>query len=350
MKHRMTGNRRRQLAAPLLALLLLPACAPKQDHVVFVTRTSLGVDFDSEPPTAAIGYDRVEGYLGPRAEDGSVPPVLASIQSSGGAFNSDVRQTYATGEAAVSIARGLNNVQQPALPETQEIVGAPKLMFFGTSSNVGLKVAGGPTGVSSANFGYKRKEVSVIPLAKIATRDGKPVYKYPAVVASMDTTAGAQGASGARLSNAQFFATGQAAVLYGRSEVVQEAFHDRAREALHAFNESESKQRIAAGSVLACYGALFPDQRAQAWSDAQARGLLVEPQEEGQPPPAPDAVLQQLTALAKADGKDAATVRRDTATASSLYTAHITQPSGFTPKREEGLNQHRDAVCQLAKG
>ena len=58
-----------QVFAPLgllMALLLLTGCASRLDTVVFVTKTSLGVDVEQTPPTASIAYDRVEGYFGPR--------------------------------------------------------------------------------------------------------------------------------------------------------------------------------------------------------------------------------------------------------------------------------------------
>lgn len=328
--------------AGLVMVAVTSGCAPRQDHVVFVTRTSLGVDFDAEPPAASIGYDRIEGYLGPRAEDGSVPPVLASIQSSGGVFNSDIRQTYATGRAAIAVARGFSGAPpQAPVPDDDTISGDLKLMFFGTSSSVGLKVAGGPSGPTSVSFGYKRKEASVIPLARLPTPPGQPQrYRYPSVIASIDTTAKAVSTTGAALTNAQFFATGLAAEHYGRSPTVQKAFGDRSAEALQAFNQIEGQQRAVAADILACYSGLTAAKRPTAWQDAQTRGLLQAEQEEGEPLPAPDAVIQQLTTL-NGGGEN------DVALASNVYATQISQPSGFTPGREASLSQHRNAVCKL---
>ena len=340
LRHRKPGSSG-GLALLALAFAATAACAPMQDHVVFVTKTSMAVDFDSEPPAASIGYDRVEGYLGPRADDGSVPPVLASIQSSGGAFNSDVRQTYATGAAAVAVARGFSNTAPTPVANDETIAGGLKLMFFGTSSSVGLKVAGGTAGVTSATFGYKRKEVSVIPLARIPTAAGQPQqYRYPAVIASIDTTANAVSATGAKLTNAQFFATGLAAEHYARSAAVQAAFSDRSKEALQAFDRAETQQRFIAGDLLACYAGVLPDKRPQIWQDAQARGLLVAPQEKDGPVPAADEVLQQLLTLNGMGGTNAAL-------ASNLYATQISQPSGFNPAREAALGAHRETVCKL---
>jgi hypothetical protein len=317
------------------------ACTPLQDHVVFVTKTSMGVDFDAEPPAVTIGYDRVEGYLGPRADDGSVPPVLASIQSDGKPFGSKVRQTYATGAAAVRVAEGMAGHDSDDVSTDQTISGGLKLMFFGTTTSVGLKVAGGPSGPSSATFGYKRKEASIIPLGRLPAEEGKPQkYVYPSVIASIDTTAGASSVQAAGLSNTQFFATGRAAEHYASTAPVQQAFNERSKEALQAFDRTETQQRLVAGDVLACYAGVLPDKRPQVWQDAQARGLLVAPQEEGEPAPAADETLQQLMTLNGLGPNSAAM-------ASNLYATQISQPRGFTAGRESALNGHRDMVCKL---
>jgi len=74
--------------------------------VLFVTNSSLGINFDSKPATANIAYDRVEGFIGPRFENGGAPPAVASMQTDGNIFNPTVRQTYATGAAAVGATTG----------------------------------------------------------------------------------------------------------------------------------------------------------------------------------------------------------------------------------------------------
>ena len=38
--------------------LALAGCA-SSDHVLFVTKTSIGIDFDSKPATASRAYDRI---------------------------------------------------------------------------------------------------------------------------------------------------------------------------------------------------------------------------------------------------------------------------------------------------
>ena len=77
--------------------LVAMGCA---DSVLFVTKTSIGLDFDTKPPAASIAYDRTEGYLAPRYDNGAIPPVYGRIRSDAKIFNANVRQIYATGSAA----------------------------------------------------------------------------------------------------------------------------------------------------------------------------------------------------------------------------------------------------------
>ena len=49
------------------------------DQVIFITKTSVGIDADTTLAAVSIAYDRTDGYLGPRYEDGSIPPVVSSI-------------------------------------------------------------------------------------------------------------------------------------------------------------------------------------------------------------------------------------------------------------------------------
>ena len=127
----------------LLIALVLTACASGPNTVVFVTKTSLGVDVEQTPPTASIAYDRVEGYFGPRYDTGAVPPVVASFTTNGQLLNRDVQQVYATGDAARLLANPAAQVlADPAL------TGSVKPMFFGTSTTLGVKIgyeAGGST-------------------------------------------------------------------------------------------------------------------------------------------------------------------------------------------------------------
>lgn len=220
-----------------LALALAGCASP--DHVLFVTKTSIGIDFDSKPATASLAYDRIEGYVAPRYASGEIPPVVASVKSDGKIFNPAIKQVYATGDAAV-IATGGEVSGNPQLK------GDRQLMFFGTTTTTGVKVGFTTALPDSFVFGFKRKEFSYIPLGKEGTGPDA-VDVYPSVLASIDTAANVS-ATGERsdtaLSNSQFFATGKAARLLADRPMIKEGFRSLSRETiqkaqLEALNKNE---------------------------------------------------------------------------------------------------------------
>ncbi|MEJ0028756.1 MAG: hypothetical protein WDN01_22240 [Rhizomicrobium sp.] len=224
-------------------VLALSACASPQDTVVFVTNTSLGVNVENQPPSASVAYDRTEGYVGPRTANGGLPPVVASLQTGGDVFDPKVRQTYATGAAAEiaadpgSGAHGPSDLEGPSADN--------RMAFFGTSTTIGLKVGFDTSAVpNSLVFGFKRKELSIIPLGTDGTK-----RVYPSVLASVDTTVAATTLKGTGLTIAQYFATGLAAESLARnSPTVHAAF-----------------STITNNAMLAT---LTPDQQKQAQTDA----------------------------------------------------------------------------------
>jgi hypothetical protein len=234
----------------IVCLGLATGCA-KPDTVLFVTKTSISVlDADTTPPEVSIAYNRTEGYIGPRYENGAVPPVYGSIESDAAIINPKVRQLYATGDAAQIITKG--EVSQCY----NELEGDPKLIFFGTTTNMGLKITFGATGAAngialpnSFNFGFRRKEFSLIPLGKTARLigencapdpDHREIHRYPSVIAAIDTTGRigdvanlgqpGQPAAGVGLQTAQFIATGAAA--RSLAPYLRPVFMERALEAV----------------------------------------------------------------------------------------------------------------------
>lgn len=220
---------RHTLAAALTAgsMLALAGCA-SPDHVLFVTKTSIGIDFDLKPATASLGYDRIEGYVGPRYANGEIPPVVASVKSDGKIFSPEIRQVYATGDAAVIATGGKTSGRNRPMKGTRE------LMFFGTTTTTGIKV-GFATGLpDSFVFGFKRKEFSYIPLGTVGSgQDERDVY--PSVMASIDTAANISidgKKDDTSLTNSQFFATGRAARQLAATPKITAAFMAIAREAI----------------------------------------------------------------------------------------------------------------------
>ncbi|MEI9885546.1 MAG: hypothetical protein WDN08_03450 [Rhizomicrobium sp.] len=217
-----------------LACVGLAGCV-KPDSVLFVTDTSLGINVETKPATVSVAFDRIEGYIAPRYDNGALPPVVASIQTGGTVFNPRIRQVYATGAAAV---RAVRTPGAPTGPS--DLTGGKQLVFFGTATTVGFK-AGFDTGTpvpDSLLFGYRRKEFSYIPLGTVTDPGGQQHDTYASALASVDsntTTTGAlSGASGAGLTHAQFIATGLAADTLAVNPDIQRAFGTVAANALNA--------------------------------------------------------------------------------------------------------------------
>ncbi|MEF8731682.1 MAG: hypothetical protein V5B40_07170 [Candidatus Accumulibacter meliphilus] len=226
------------------SILVVAACAAP-DHVLFVTKTSIGIDLDSKPASASLAYDRVEGYIGPRYDNGEIPPVIALVKSDGAIFNPRIRQVYATGDAAEIVVKARADPLQSS-ERGPKLSGGKKLMFFGTATTTGLKV-GFTTGLpDSLTFGFRRKEFSYIPIGTVGT--GKDAFDvYPAILASIDTAATAGTASETGLRNAQFFATGQAARFLAKNDRIRDEFTQQAARAMNVasgLSQSEAARAL----------------------------------------------------------------------------------------------------------
>lgn len=295
----------------LLFALLLTACASGPNTVVFVTKTSLGVDIEQTPPTASIAYDRVEGYFGPRYDSGAVPPVVASFTTNGQLLGRDVKQVYATGDAARLLANP--SAQVPADPP---LTGDIKPMFFGTSTTLGVKIgyeAGGST--STFTLGYKRKELSVIPVTQGI---------FPSVLATLQTDINAATASTTSFGAGQLFATGSAATDLARRKEVRDVFMQQADAAFSAYRADERQQGRHALVTLSCLAGLSDAQLPKVWSNAAALDVLDK-----------DAKIGELATLTPAAARDKYT----------RYMALLNADSQDTTLR---MNLHRQYVCGLA--
>ncbi len=169
--------------------------------MTFVTSTVVGLDADARTQTTSIGYGRLEGVFGPAYQDGALPPVYAKLESSLDVFRPEIRQLYATGDAARLVAGG-------AAVDDNELEGRRRSMFFGTATFFGLQMGFGPAGPRNGTLGYKRIEYSRIP---VQSRGGGPDI-YAPVLASIRIGPGAgRTIRDAGVALDQFFATGDAA-------------------------------------------------------------------------------------------------------------------------------------------
>ncbi len=80
------------------------------DRTLFVTKTNVGLDFDSTPPTAQVSVARKEAVIEPTFENGETPPVLGSFRlNSGFWIFADVSSTFSGGDAALIMATLYND-------------------------------------------------------------------------------------------------------------------------------------------------------------------------------------------------------------------------------------------------
>lgn len=314
----------------LAPLLLVSACATK-NSAVFVTSTSVSIfEGDTKPAGISVGYKRVEGYLGPNNADGSAPPVLASIESDARTFNPRIRQLYATGGAAAIAASADYEYEDEGAPSDR------RLMFFGTSTNIGLTIGTTSNVPDSFAFGYKRKEFSLIPL--VETSDGS-AYLYPSVLASIDTTGDLgdrESIDGAGLRSSQFFATGEAA--RSMAERLRPVFIDRAQLSVG------DAQRVMAGRALNCYAGVSLLDRVKVWEDADFHDLYFEDENES------GSTLRRLKDDFSASVTDGTVTDPDRLyRADRRYTGFVFIDDAADSERLSALAEHRAFVCGLSR-
>jgi len=221
----------------ILGVLLIPslagACAGVDD-VLFVTDTKIAIDGDSKPPNVSIGYARDETFIGPNfeTETGAIPPVVGRLESNLKVFNPEIRQVYATGRAAVLVTSESGKIGEPRAlaPDEQK-----RLVFFRTGSNIGLKLVFAGNVPESITLGYKRKELSFIPLVRVvdATTPQEIKEVYGSVLAAIDLNVNTPSLSDTSLGVSQFFATGIAAEqLASKNVSIRRAFGAIAEQAV----------------------------------------------------------------------------------------------------------------------
>jgi len=222
-----------------LIVLVISGCSTVNE-AVFVTKTSISVaEIDTTPSELSFGYQRVEGFYGPNYENGAVPPVVAFLSSNGEIFNPQIKQIYATGDAAKIVTN------KEVVKFTEDVLtGDKKSLLFGTSTSLGFKL-----GVSESNptflLGYRRKEASFIPIHK---NDGGE-EKYSSVLASIDTTIAS---TTKKFKNVQFFATGDAAKNMANKRYMKKAFDENAKSYLQVYDDQYSQQKTSHSEISGC--------------------------------------------------------------------------------------------------
>ena len=328
----------------LSGLVLLTGCVAN-DTAIFVTKTSVSImDADSTPPNISIGYNRDEGYFGPRYNSGAVPSVFASIRSDGNIINPKIDQLYATGNAA-EIATGVD--PSKVTVDTSQMTGDEELMFFGTTTSTGFKVDIGPNFVPKGLLlGFRRKEYSVIPVATDAKTKvgGKPVKAYPSVIASINTVGESKregDALSVNLDNRQYFATGVAAEKM--AEVLRSEFLIRAAGDVGGIGIGLA-QKLAATELLGCYAGVPVKKRPDVWRDAEKKGLFFDK-------PGEEMTLNaMLTAYNSAFDANGDVVDLDRlARIDRRYASRILTPNIEALERLDAIKAHSKITCELSK-
>lgn len=310
------------LIAGLAAALALAGCASVDTHATFVTRTSLAlVDVDSAPSGVSFGYQRTEGYLGPRLKDGSAVPVVGFIRTNGSLLGRSLQQVYATGCAAEVVTQAATAASAPAASAcTRTTLKDEKTrpMLFATGTTLGVGFSLGEGNAPSLTLGYRRKEASIIPVDPGA---------MPSVLATHGNEVQADMAGGrpkGEIGIAQYFATGRAAdALAGRSEVA-ELFRASTDSALGAYRQQERLQSEHVLTTLGCLSALKDERLPAVWRHAEAIGLLP-----------PDSSAESLATAGPAKAKE-------------RYTKHLAILNADSAETTTLMGLHRRFVCDLS--
>jgi hypothetical protein len=238
-----------QLLMQLVPLTLLTGCVG-YNSAVFMTKSNVGLDFDTKPPTAEISVARREAVIAPAIGNGKTPPFMASFQMHQNGLQSflfGISQTFSGGDAAVAMAKlydlpttnsnfltncdsSLEMSGQPfykilfwgkGFPETNRI----RPFIFGTDTSLGVKVAW--SGLSAQmpdtlRVGFSRKEFAWAPLSHIQT-NGTHLLKIPSFLATVDKQLRVGALTNTSLRQIQFFATGDAARYLTLQEDVRKA-------------------------------------------------------------------------------------------------------------------------------
>ena len=240
------------MIAILYIAFAMYGCAPGYNSVLFATKSNIGIDLDSEPPTLEVAISRHEGVIEPAFEGGQTLPVMSSFSASTGAFENfffGVGSTFSTGEAAYAMAYLYSDqdfpreksipydrvelTKEPKLPWGLSYVtpGEVKPVSFGTDTIFGIKISwSGRTAQypSAVKLGFNRKEVAWAPVA-LGTKKGDPtkiVADIPSLLATLDNDVKVQGLE-TNLKHLQYFATGSAATNLAKRRAVREAMLKR---------------------------------------------------------------------------------------------------------------------------
>ena len=232
-----------RISVLIFAFMTLAGCVG-YNSLLFITKSNVGIDIDTKPPTAEISIARREGVIAPAFEKGQTPPVMASFRvgTKGliGLF-ARVSSTFTGGDAAKTMSKlfgdpdaleGQDSTLCLKKEPVPKFLGLFKISFpreggvepfvFGTDTSLGLKVArSGLTAQypDTVKFGFNRKEFAFAPVfgseeaseTDCGETGGKYSVKVPSFVATVDSYVDVKDPTGSTTGWLQYFATGTAA-------------------------------------------------------------------------------------------------------------------------------------------
>ncbi len=261
------------------------------DRAYLITKTNIGIDIDSTPPTAEVTIARRELAIQPTYPFSVGPekalPLLASFGLQGSFINPQITSYFAGGSAANNIVQGPFSTNanhsnldsnNKACPENKEVcqkkeskntaiclkkkpadtrgwllylyhemIGKsleeywdePRPFYFATDTSYGVKVAwSGTTGPypDTLKLGYNRKELAAPPvfIEEKCSKDPSMPWevKIPSFFASTDNASGFDSLKTGGVNHVQFFATGTVANTFAkRASVRRIAFEHMAPKA-----------------------------------------------------------------------------------------------------------------------
>jgi len=229
----------------------LGGCAIGFDHTLFVTKSNVGIDIDTKPPTAEISIARREIVIAPTFEGGQTPPVLAGFSTADRRlFGFDVSSVFAGGDAAYVLSQTKNTATNSKLCLNEEPMGKPRLgpiplgtyplskpgeirpFVFGTDTTFGVKVAwSGMTAQfpDARKIGFNRKELALAPVFGKKETDQNCLYSVamPPFLASIQVNSDFLAPQSSNLTYRQSFSTGSAATELAKDPYVKQLLLSR---------------------------------------------------------------------------------------------------------------------------
>ncbi len=243
----------------LSVTLLIEGCAVGYNTTLFMTKSNIGLDVETKPPTAEISIARREGVIAPGFEGGQTPPVLSSFRSNLSPFDRfflGVQSTFAGGDAAVALSQKQADAndnqisaaclsQKPnpqtflwadvSIPEKGEV----RPFIFGTDTSFGLKVAwSGMTGQipDTVRLGFNRKEFAWAPvfgtdavscIVPGTQQPGTYAISMPSFLAVLDNDVQLGTPTQTKVKWLQYIATGKSATTLASDEKVRNIMMER---------------------------------------------------------------------------------------------------------------------------